>query len=163
MSSPIPIDSSSTLSVNDAERARANRAERLAFPPLYVLVGAYRLVTDKNLWEPTWAKCKHGAMRGAIVGLGWVRIMSTRSLFSVNVLLMLRLCSLGSIHVQHPTEVRRCILEKVSKLCIFKTRKSTLISRFTALHELRVFRRTSSSGTSYPSASPLVRHSRPII
>lgn len=73
MSSLTPADSTSTLSVNDAERARANRAERLEFPPLYVLVGAYRLVTDKNLWEPTWLKCKHGAARGAIVGLGWVR------------------------------------------------------------------------------------------
>ncbi|KAL5536153.1 hypothetical protein ACEPAF_4258 [Sanghuangporus sanghuang] len=51
--------------------SRTVRNERLAFPPIYVVVGAYRLLTDKNLYVPTWEKCKHGFVRGAVVGLGW--------------------------------------------------------------------------------------------
>ena len=61
-----------------AERSRAAmRQERLAFPPIYVLVGAYRLATDKSLYVPMWQKCKHGFVRGAIVGVAWVRVSST--------------------------------------------------------------------------------------
>ena len=51
------------------------RDKRLAFPPVYVAVGIYRLLSDKNLRVPTWQKCKHGFVRGAILGLGWVREM----------------------------------------------------------------------------------------
>jgi len=47
---------------------------RMDFPPFYVIVGVYRLCTDKNLYIPAWDKCKHGARRGAIVGVVWVRI-----------------------------------------------------------------------------------------
>jgi len=47
---------------------------RMDFPPSYVIVGVYRLCTDKNLYIPAWDKCKHGARRGAIVGVVWVRI-----------------------------------------------------------------------------------------
>ncbi|KAI5114639.1 hypothetical protein M0805_000762, partial [Coniferiporia weirii] len=50
------------------------RQERLAFPPIYVVVGAYRLLTDKNLYGPTWLKCKHGFFRGTVVGLGWAAL-----------------------------------------------------------------------------------------
>lgn len=57
-----------------AARSRATaRQERLAFPPIYVLVGAYRLATDKNLYVPAWQKCKHGVVRGMVVGGIWVR------------------------------------------------------------------------------------------
>ena len=46
-------------------------AMRLEFPPSYILVGVYRLFTDKNLYKPAWDKCKHAARRGAIVGAIW--------------------------------------------------------------------------------------------
>ncbi|KAI0629737.1 hypothetical protein C8Q77DRAFT_1138152 [Trametes polyzona] len=44
---------------------------RLQFPPSYVVVGFYRLVTDRNLYVPAWQKCKHGFVRGASVALVW--------------------------------------------------------------------------------------------
>lgn len=44
---------------------------RLEFPPSYVVVGVYRLVTDKSLYVPIWNKCKHGIIRGLAVGAGW--------------------------------------------------------------------------------------------
>ncbi|KAI6140003.1 hypothetical protein BKA82DRAFT_4220261 [Pisolithus tinctorius] len=44
---------------------------RLNFPPSYVIVGVYRLFTDKSLYKPAWDKCKHGVRRGAIVGFIW--------------------------------------------------------------------------------------------
>ncbi|KAF8185721.1 hypothetical protein BJ912DRAFT_1022889 [Pholiota molesta] len=44
---------------------------RLEFPPSYVVVGVYRLFTDRNLWVPAWDKCRHAAQRGAIVGGIW--------------------------------------------------------------------------------------------
>ncbi|KIJ07004.1 hypothetical protein PAXINDRAFT_121307 [Paxillus involutus ATCC 200175] len=44
---------------------------RLNFPPSYVVVGVYRLFTDKSLYRPAWDKCKHGARRGLIVGFAW--------------------------------------------------------------------------------------------
>ena len=49
----------------------ARAALRLEFPPSYVLVGVYRLFTDKNLYGPAWDKCEHGTRRGAIVGSIW--------------------------------------------------------------------------------------------
>ena len=51
----------------------ARAALRLEFPPSYVFVGVYRLVTDKHLYRPIWDKCKNGTRRGAIVGGFWVR------------------------------------------------------------------------------------------
>ncbi|KAJ7188757.1 hypothetical protein C8R46DRAFT_877042 [Mycena filopes] len=48
---------------------RAN--SRLQFPPSYVVVGVYRLFTDKLLYVPAWQKCQHGVQRGAVVGLVW--------------------------------------------------------------------------------------------
>ncbi|KAF9477017.1 hypothetical protein BDN70DRAFT_838357 [Pholiota conissans] len=44
---------------------------RLEFPPSYVVVGVYRLITDRNLWVPAWDKCRHAVRRGAIVGGIW--------------------------------------------------------------------------------------------
>ncbi|KLO15809.1 hypothetical protein SCHPADRAFT_902038 [Schizopora paradoxa] len=52
-------------------RSRRVREDRLAFPPIYVVVGAYRLLSDPNLRVPAWKKCQHGVLRGAAVGLGW--------------------------------------------------------------------------------------------
>ncbi|KIJ66628.1 hypothetical protein HYDPIDRAFT_129676 [Hydnomerulius pinastri MD-312] len=44
---------------------------RLNFTPVYVVVGVYRLFTDKSLYKPAWDKCKHGARRGLVVGFVW--------------------------------------------------------------------------------------------
>ncbi|TFK19669.1 hypothetical protein FA15DRAFT_626455 [Coprinopsis marcescibilis] len=44
---------------------------RMDFSPSYVIVGVYRLFTDKNLWKPAWDKCRHGVARGAAVGAIW--------------------------------------------------------------------------------------------
>ncbi|KAF5384442.1 hypothetical protein D9615_003409 [Tricholomella constricta] len=44
---------------------------RLQFPPTYVIVGVYRLFTDKLLYVPAWDKCRHGTRRGTIVGTIW--------------------------------------------------------------------------------------------
>jgi len=49
----------------------ARATSRLQFPPSYVVVGVYRLFTDKLLYAPAWKKCQHGAQRGAVVGLLW--------------------------------------------------------------------------------------------
>ncbi|KAJ7125171.1 hypothetical protein C8R44DRAFT_619208 [Mycena epipterygia] len=49
---------------------------RLQFPPSYVLVGVYRLFTDKHLYVPAWQKCQHGVQRGAVVGLIWVTFLT---------------------------------------------------------------------------------------
>ena len=51
---------------------------RLQFTPSYVLVGVYRLFTDRNLYIPAWKKCQHGFVRGATVGLGWVGIVCSQ-------------------------------------------------------------------------------------
>jgi hypothetical protein len=45
---------------------------RLKFPSSYVVVGAYRLFTDKSLYIPAWTKCRNGARRGLICGFAWV-------------------------------------------------------------------------------------------
>ncbi|KAF9523084.1 hypothetical protein CPB83DRAFT_776047 [Crepidotus variabilis] len=49
----------------------ARATMRLEFSPSYVLVGVYRLFTDKLLYIPAWDKCKHAAQRGAVVGAAW--------------------------------------------------------------------------------------------
>jgi len=55
-------------------RSRRVREDRLAFPPIYVVVGAYRLATDPLLRVPAWKKCQNGVVRGAVVGLGWAAV-----------------------------------------------------------------------------------------
>ncbi|KAJ7583357.1 hypothetical protein C8J56DRAFT_863949 [Mycena floridula] len=49
----------------------ARATMRLEFPPSYVIVGVYRLCTDKSLLIPAWDKCRHAFARGALVGAGW--------------------------------------------------------------------------------------------
>lgn len=48
---------------------------RLNFTPSYVVVGVYRLFTDKSLYIPAWKKCQHGVVRGVSVGLVWVSFL----------------------------------------------------------------------------------------
>jgi hypothetical protein len=49
---------------------------RLLFPPSYVIVGVYRLLSDSTLRIAAWNKCKHGTVRGAVVGFVWVSLLS---------------------------------------------------------------------------------------
>ena len=48
-------------------------ANRLSFPPSYIVVGAYRLITDKSILVPVWKKSQHGVVRGLGIGAAWVR------------------------------------------------------------------------------------------
>ncbi|WVQ77005.1 hypothetical protein IAR50_006684 [Cryptococcus sp. DSM 104548] len=43
-------------------------SELLHFPPLYTVVGLYRLLTDPSIRRPVFDKVKHAAARGLIVG-----------------------------------------------------------------------------------------------
>jgi hypothetical protein len=45
---------------------------RLGFPPSYVIVGVYRLLSDKALFLPVWYLCRSGFLKGAAVGGVWV-------------------------------------------------------------------------------------------
>lgn len=56
----------------DPRPTQSLAALRLDFSPSYILVGVYRLSTDPAIRAPVWAKCKHGFVRGALVGLAWV-------------------------------------------------------------------------------------------
>ncbi|KAF7351042.1 hypothetical protein MSAN_01666500 [Mycena sanguinolenta] len=56
---------------NQVPPSLARATSRLQFPPSYVVVGVYRLFTDKNLYVPAWQKCQHGVRRGAVVGFIW--------------------------------------------------------------------------------------------
>jgi hypothetical protein len=69
----------------------ARAALRLGFSPSYVLVGVYRLFTDKNLYGPAWDKCKHATRRGAIVGGIWARFHLFQT--TVNVCGLMVLCT----------------------------------------------------------------------
>ncbi|GAA5913927.1 uncharacterized protein JCM6883_000120 [Sporobolomyces salmoneus] len=40
--------------------------ELLPFPPSYVVVGAYRLCTDRNLYEPIWTRSRQSLKRAAL-------------------------------------------------------------------------------------------------
>ncbi|PWN50618.1 hypothetical protein IE53DRAFT_387064 [Violaceomyces palustris] len=45
--------------------------ETLKFPPLYCIVGAYRLIHDPALWKPMWKKCSKAAKQAGLLSLGW--------------------------------------------------------------------------------------------
>ncbi|EJD49634.1 hypothetical protein AURDEDRAFT_112468 [Auricularia subglabra TFB-10046 SS5] len=59
------------MSSTPAQAVPDQRAVRLSFPPSYCLVGVYRLFHDPALRTPIWAKCKHGVVRGGVVGIIW--------------------------------------------------------------------------------------------
>ena len=48
--------------------------ELLTLPPVYCVVGIYRLLTDPSIRKPVWDKCRHGVRRGGIVGLVWAAL-----------------------------------------------------------------------------------------
>ncbi len=47
---------------------------RLGFPPSYVIVGVYRLLSDKALFSPVWQRCRSGFLGGAAIGSVWVPV-----------------------------------------------------------------------------------------
>ncbi|KAE9402694.1 hypothetical protein BT96DRAFT_1017440 [Gymnopus androsaceus JB14] len=63
--------STSKYSLDSVPEHLKRSTHRLQFPPSYVLVGVYRLCTDRNLYVPAWQKCQHGTVRGLGVGLVW--------------------------------------------------------------------------------------------
>lgn len=70
---PVLENSGSHLSKYDEVPQELHRAMlRLNFPSSYVVVGAYRLFTDKSLYVPAWNKCRNGARRGLICGFAWI-------------------------------------------------------------------------------------------
>ncbi|KAG1782867.1 hypothetical protein EV702DRAFT_1058738 [Suillus placidus] len=70
---PVLEHSVSHLSKYDEVPQELHRAMlRLNFPSSYVVVGAYRLFTDKSLYVPAWNKCRNGARRGLICGFAWI-------------------------------------------------------------------------------------------
>ncbi|QRW22480.1 Etoposide-induced protein 2.4 (EI24) [Rhizoctonia solani] len=48
--------------------------ELLTLPPVYCVVGIYRLLTDPLIRQPVWDKCRHGVRRGGLVGLFWAAL-----------------------------------------------------------------------------------------
>ena len=98
----------------------ARAALRLEFPPSYVLVGVYRLFTDKSLYIPAWDKCKHGTRRGTIVGGIWARFISSKlrmwtngSMHNIGVF---HFCLSKEIHWTIPTQVSLSVI----KSCILR-------------------------------------------
>ncbi|SYW75666.1 uncharacterized protein UBRO2_00821 [Ustilago bromivora] len=45
--------------------------ETLTFPPLYCLIGAYRLAHDPSLYKPMWTKCSKAAKQAIILSSLW--------------------------------------------------------------------------------------------
>jgi len=95
---------------------------RMEFPPSYVLVGVYRLFTDKTLYKPAWDKCKHGTRRGAIVGAIWasvaMRIDTTHT--------YLTLVRIGLFYIRYPEEIHRGVsLQVFSPIQLHQTMSST--------------------------------------
>ncbi|CEL62871.1 hypothetical protein RSOLAG1IB_10539 [Rhizoctonia solani AG-1 IB] len=48
--------------------------ELLTLPPVYCVVGIYRLLTDPLIRKPVWDKCRHGVRRGGLVSLFWAAL-----------------------------------------------------------------------------------------
>ncbi|EGG01133.1 uncharacterized protein MELLADRAFT_73039 [Melampsora larici-populina 98AG31] len=44
--------------------------ELLSFPPIYLLVGIYRLTTDPKLWYPIWKDCKSTIKSTILISIG---------------------------------------------------------------------------------------------
>jgi hypothetical protein len=47
--------------------------QRLGFSPSYVVVGTYRLFSDRSLISPVWQGCRSGFSKSVAVGSIWVR------------------------------------------------------------------------------------------
>lgn len=61
----------SRMSLALYEQCTTMPQELLAFPPLYVIVGIYRLATDPVLRDASWDKVRHATYRGVVVGVLW--------------------------------------------------------------------------------------------
>ncbi|KAH9973378.1 hypothetical protein BGW80DRAFT_1310487 [Lactifluus volemus] len=66
-----PFDGSGPPRNTDIPNSLQRATLRLNFPPSYVVVGAYRLLSDKALFIPIWQKCRNGFLKGAAVGCAW--------------------------------------------------------------------------------------------
>ena len=76
----VPGDFGNDVRAGEIENIPKNlqaSTSRLQFPPSYVVVGVYRLLSDKSLRIAAWKKCEHGAVRGATVALIWVSAHDT--------------------------------------------------------------------------------------
>ena len=82
---------------------------RMQLPPSYVVVGAYRLLTDQKLLKPTWDKCRHATRRGAIVGGIWARYLICPGLSSSHFFSMVT----GFFDVRHSEKVHPSLPTKV--------------------------------------------------
>jgi len=75
---PAPVGLTTTDALSDtldAVPAPLQRAHfRMGAPALYPFIGLYRLATDPLLYRPAWAKCKHGFVRGLVVGAVWAAL-----------------------------------------------------------------------------------------
>ncbi|OJA19788.1 hypothetical protein AZE42_11368 [Rhizopogon vesiculosus] len=81
---PTPTHSESHFSKYDEVPQELHRAMlRLKFPSSYVVVGAYRLFTDKSLYVPAWNKCRNGARRGLMCGFAWTASGQTCMSYSI--------------------------------------------------------------------------------
>ncbi|KIY74004.1 hypothetical protein CYLTODRAFT_416649 [Cylindrobasidium torrendii FP15055 ss-10] len=56
---------------DDTPEILKRAAQRIQFTPSYVIVGVYRLFTDRTLSKPVWDKTKHGLRRGTTLSLVW--------------------------------------------------------------------------------------------
>lgn len=68
-------DKTTNMKSSTAPQDLSRASMRMQLPPSYVVVGAYRLLTDQKLLKPTWDKCRHATRRGAIVGGIWARYL----------------------------------------------------------------------------------------
>lgn len=96
----------------------ARATSRLQFPPSYVIVGVYRLCTDRLLYVPAWQKCQHGTQRGLAVGLVWVNVCRSWDLiFHWRRFLV-------TFDVRHSEEVHWNIPRKVSHFILTKSQNA---------------------------------------
>jgi hypothetical protein len=75
-----PSEGSGPAKNMDIPDSLQSATRRLSFPPSYVVVGVYRLLSDKALFSPVWQGCRSGFLRSAAIGGVWVR---GRSIISV--------------------------------------------------------------------------------
>jgi hypothetical protein len=107
--------SPSYSSDDDIPQTLQRAALRLGFPPSYVVVGVYRLCTDPKIRNPAWDKCKHGVMRGAAVGIVWVRRFVPSGVIDHKV------CDIGCINFQDTKEIHRSLSYQVEAIIILFT------------------------------------------
>lgn len=154
------IENSASIPIDHVPPQLERATMRLEFPPSYVVVGAYRLISDGSLRGPIWNKCKHGVVRGGAVGLGWVSILSDGRGQGADVVVCCEwLNFVGAVYVQNTEEVCKVVHVEVSgKYNYFRSWDADVLNSCSlALRGSLVSRTTPSSDTNSPSTSPHVR------